>query len=806
MKISESWLREWVNPAVTTEELAAMLTMAGLEVDSLSPVAGSFTHVIVAEVRQTKPHPDASRLTVCEVDAGNAQLLQVVCGAKNVRAGLKVALAQIGASLPNGMEIKETQLRGELSQGMLCSAEELGLIDTSEGIIELAEDAPLGMDVREYLGLNDQVLDIDLTPNRADCLSVQGIAREVAAITGQPLTPVSFAMPAPSVDDICTIQVESKAQSACTHYYGQIIRGINSNAKTPLWMSERLRRSGIRAIHPVVDVTNYVMLELGQPMHAFNLPTLEGGITVRFAREDETLQLLDGSTAAFSKANKSKPVLVIADEKQVLAIAGVMGGEASAVDESSTDILLESAYFTPSIIAGVARSFGLTTESSQRFERGIDPLMQRVALSRATELLLSIVGGNAGPINEYVDSKGTPKPVEIAFKPGRLKQLIGIDLSPTEMKNSLCALGMDVLETDKIWKVTVPSYRFDIALDVDLIEEIVRLYGYDNIACEKMVVPVTSGSMNPLELLQAKLTQFFMTRGYHETITYSFVDPKLQALFYPDSVTMDLLNPISSELSSMRVSLWPGLLASMIHNSHRQQTSIKLFESGVVFVSDAGHLEERHCFAGLLMGEVGATNWLLEKRSFDFYDLKGDLEALFAGLHLPSIEFCSKSSQCALHPGKSAKMLLNGEVVGWCGVLHPLIAEELDVSDEVIVFELQLDKLRAPEAPRYSPISKFPSIRRDLSLLVDEQVQMADIERVVREAVSESSRSNTIGLKSLDVFDVYVGEGVPANKKSLAVSLVLQDFQRTLVDGEINQIISAIIKTLGENLAITLRE
>ena len=297
-----------------------------------------------------------------------------------------------------------------------------------------------------------------------------------------------------------------------------------------------------------------------------------------------------------------------------------------------------------------------------------------------------------------------------------------------------------------------------------------------------------------------------MTRGYHETITYSFVDPKLQALFYPDSVTMDLLNPISSELSSMRVSLWPGLLASMIHNSHRQQTSIKLFESGVVFVSDAGHLEERHCFAGLLMGEVGATNWLLEKRSFDFYDLKGDLEALFAGLHLPSIEFCSKSSQCALHPGKSAKMLLNGEVVGWCGVLHPLIAEELDVSDEVIVFELQLDKLRAPEAPRYSPISKFPSIRRDLSLLVDEQVQMADIERVVREAVSESSRSNTIGLKSLDVFDVYVGDGVPANKKSLAVSLVLQDFQRTLVDGEINQIISAIIKTLGENLAITLRE
>ena len=805
MKISESWLREWVNPALLTEQLAAKLTMAGLEVDGISPVAGPFTQVIVAQVRQTKPHPDASRLTVCEVDAGGKQMLQVVCGAKNVRAGLKVALAQIGAKLPNDLEIKETTLRGELSQGMLCSSVELGLSDNSEGIIELAADAPVGVDLRVYLSLDDHVLDIDLTPNRADCLSVLGVARELAALSDAPLKAMIPSDNVPTIKDECAIVVQ--AAKACPQYCGRIIKGVNSAAKTPLWMTERLRRAGIRAIHPVVDVTNYVMLELGQPMHAFNLEKIHGGIMVRFAHPGEELVLLDESTAVLMKEGHQKEVLVIADEVKVLAIAGVMGGAASAVDEQTTDIFLESAFFSPLSIAGVARSFGLTTESSQRFERGIDPTLQRCALERATALLLEITGGKAGPITGIENQAELPKPAKIIFNPQRVKQLVGIDLPLSVMKKTLGALGMDVQVRDEKneWLVLVPAYRFDITLDVDLIEEIVRVHGYDEIAQEKMIVPVEPGVINPLELLLAKATQFFINRAYNETITYSFVDPKLQELLFPDAATMNLLNPISSELSSMRVSLWPGLIASMLYNYHRQHTTIKLFETGVTFVSNAGVLEELPCLAGLIVGELGATDWLLEKRSFDFYDLKGDLQALFASLQLTEVEFRPDGNHPALHPGKSAQVFVQGRAVGWCGVLHPLLVETLDLSDEVILFEVQLPPLMTQSRPRYKAISKFPFIRRDLSLLVNTELTMAEIERIIKSTVDEKPTHRT-WLKSLDVFDVYVGEGIPADKKSLAVSLVLQDESRTLVDSEINDLMTAIIKQLEEKLAITLRD
>ena len=803
MKISESWLNEWVDSALPIDKMAALLTMAGLEVDSINPVAGAFTRVIVALVRKTKPHPEADRLTLCEVDVGNNQLLQVVCGAKNVRAGLKVALAQIGAKLPPNIEIKETRLRGELSQGMLCSSSELGLTDTSEGILELAEEAPLGVDLREYLNLDDQVLDIDLTPNRADCLSVQGIAREVAAITKQELRSFNPPQCQPAIRDELTLRVE--ASDACPRYCGRIIQGVDSTAMTPLWMSERLRRSGIRAIHPVVDVTNYVMLELGQPMHAFNLQKIQGALSVRFAHTDEKIALLDGTTADFSRDSRSGTPLVIADENEVLAIAGVMGGEASAVDAQTRDIFLESAFFTPTVVAGVARSYGLTTESSQRFERGVDSCLQEIALERATELLLAITGGKAGPISRSVNHESLPKSTEIQFNPERVKQLIGISLSLPEMKGMLQALGMQVNDAQAKWVVTVPSYRFDIALDVDLIEEIVRLHGYDKIFSEKMLATVQPGVINPLEVLTQQLIHFFTSRAYHETITYSFVDPKIQKLLYPDAVTLDLINPISSELSSMRLSLWPGLLASMRHNSHRQQSTIKLFESGVTFASFEGSLEEKHCFAGLILGEVVASNWLLEKRRFDFYDLKGDLQALFSSLHLPDLEFRAIGSHTALHPGKSAQLWLNGQAVGWCGVLHPCLAETLDLVDEVIIFELQLEQLIARPATRYEAISKFPFIRRDLALLVDNTLTFADVESLVKQTVDEVP-AHKAWLKSFDIFDVYVGAGIPANKKSFAVSLVLQDDYRTLVDSEINEVINAIITRLGEKLAITLRD
>lgn len=791
MKVSELWLREWVNPAKNAEELAALLTMAGLEVDAVNPVAGAFDKVIVAQVKQTTPHPQADKLTLCEVDTGSKRL-KVVCGASNVRTGLKVALAQVGATLPGGLTIKESTLRGELSQGMLCSAAELGLADASEGIIELDEDAPIGQDLRDYLMLNDQVLDIDLTPNRADCLSVLGIAREVAAISRLPLKKPAAAHCPPAMDE--EISIELLDREGCPQYYGRVIRGINPQAKTPLWMREKLRRSGIRAIHPVVDITNYVMLELGQPMHAFDLKLVESGIRVRKSQKGEVIELLDGQQAELT-GNE----LVIANASQPVAIAGVMGGAHSGVTEETVDIFLESAFFNPVTIAGVARRYGLSTDSSQRFERGVDPALQGLAIERATELLLNITGGKAGPVSRVSQVEHLPQNKVIELKPGKVKQLTGLEVGPQDMLGMLQGLGMTVDHQGAVWKVTPPTHRFDMRLDVDLIEEIVRLYGYDRIPGDKMITTVQAGVINPLETLSKQLSQFFMARGYHETISYSFVDPELQAALYPANEFMTLLNPISSELSQMRAGMWPGLIASMVYNIHRQQPTIKFVENGVVFDVKHGKLTEQACFAGLLTGQSGAVNWLEQTRAFDFYDAKGDLEALFASLHLKDIAF-QKADHDALHPGKSAHIMRDGKAIGWCGVLHPRLAQALDVSDEVILFELTLAALAQVEPVRYQPISKFPQIRRDLSLLADEQVSVAAIEALIQGTVANG------WLKSFDVFDVYTGDSIPAGKKSIAIALTLQDDKRTLIDHEINEIISAIIKKLDEKFAITLRE
>lgn len=795
MKVSELWLREWVNPPLDKKQIASLLTMAGLEVDAVNPVAGAFERVVVAKVETTKPHPQADKLTLCEVNTGTGPLVKVVCGAANVRAGLKVALAQLSAKLPGGLEIKETTLRGELSQGMLCSISELGLAEQSEGIMELDDDAPLGVDLRAYLLLDDYVFDVDLTPNRADCFSVLGIAREVAALTKLPLKPVPDTICQPTIDGFLTIKLE--AAEACPHYCGRIIRGINSQARTPLWISERLSRAGLRSIHPVVDVTNYVMLELGQPMHAFDLKTLEGNLIVRYSRPKETLELLDGQ-----QIELNDKVLLIADSEKPLAMAGVMGGIESSVQEQTTDIFLESAFFNPLAIAGIARSYGLFTDSSQRYERGVDPNLQLVALERATVLLLDIVGGEVGPISQVREDQYLPANNTLSFNPVRVKQLTGIAIAEDEMALMLEGLGMTINRVgDKaLWKVTVPSHRFDIALDVDLVEEIIRLYGYDKMQGEKMVATVQPGTINPYEQLAQHMAQFFTARAYQETISYSFVDPELQQALYPDSQTMQLLNPISSELSEMRLGMWPGLLASMIYNLHRQQTAIKFFETGVVFDLQSGSLEEHSCIAGLLMGEKGAINWSEQTRKFDFYDLKGDLEALAASLHLGHSMVFIAAEHPALHPGKSAVIKIEGVPVGWCGALHPRMADALDLPNEVLLFEIRLSALLTKESPRYQQISKFPQIRRDLSLLVDNEVSAAQIENLVREVVSID------WLKAFDVFDVYTGESIPEGKKSLAIALTLQDDKRTLVDGEINAIISAIMIKLDEQFSIILRD
>lgn len=793
MKVSELWLREWVNPSLNGQQLAALLTMAGLEVDAVTPVAGAFTGVIVAEVLNTTPHPQADKLTLCEIHTGAGKPLKVVCGAANVRRGLKIALAQIGANLPGGLVIKESMLRGELSQGMLCSVSELGLAESSDGIMELDDDAPLGVDLRTYLSLDDQVLDIDLTPNRADCFSVLGVAREVAALTSLPLQPLPKEISLPAIDERLTIKLLNP--DAGPQYCGRVIRGINPQVHTPAWMSERLRRAGLRPIHPVVDITNYVMLELGQPMHAFDLQAIEGDINVRFAKVNETLKLLDGQQITLHDK-----VLVIADNKKPLAMAGIMGGEDSAVQEHTTDVFLESAFFNPITIAGVARSYGLCTDSSQRFERGVDPDLQQLALERATFLLLEIVGGIAGPVSFVSDSAALPVKNKILFNPAKVQQLTGLAIAEDEMARMLQGLGMVVdRKTAEAWQINIPSHRFDISLDVDLIEEIIRLYGYDKLPGDKMNTTVQAGNINPLESLATRFGQFFIARGYNETISYSFVDPELQQELYPQIPTMQLLNPISSELSQMRVGMWPGLIAAMVYNTHRQQTAIKLFENGVIFDLQQGSLQEHACIAGLLTGEQGAMNWSEKTAKFDFYDAKGDLQALFNALQLPEVHFVAEVHP-ALHPGKSARIMIADQEAGWCGVLHPRIADALDTQDEVVLFELRLNSLIDTLPVRYQQISKFPQIRRDLSLLVDNEVSAAQIEQLVRQTVDKS------WLKSFDVFDVYTGESIPAGKKSLAIALTLQDDKRTMVDTEINEIIGAIIKKLEEKFAIILRD
>ncbi|STX52552.1 Phenylalanyl-tRNA synthetase beta subunit [Legionella busanensis] len=792
MKVSENWLREWVNPALNTEQLASVLTMAGLEVDAINPVAGTFNNVIVAQVTATKPHPQADKLTLCEVDIGKEQRLKVVCGAANVRSGLKVALAQIGATLPNDLVIKETKIRGELSQGMLCSAAELGLLDTSEGIIELANEAPLGKDLRAYLALNDSVLDIDLTPNRADCLSVIGVAREVAALTQSSLVPIAIADIKPKIDEVKTVNLT--ALEACPQYCGRVIRGINSQAVTPLWIQERLRRAGQRIIHPIVDITNYVMLELGQPMHAFDFNYLKGDIVVRYSNKNETIELLDGQQLSLPEG-----VLLIADNKEPLAVAGVMGGAQSAVNEATVDIFLESAFFSPPVIAKVARRFGIFTDSAQRFERGVDPNLQVKAIERATALILEVAGGDAGPIILEQGQQFLPVNQPIQFNPLKVKKLTGLDISEAEIKQILLHLGMSITEKEKIWQVTAPSYRFDIHLDVDLVEEVVRLFGYDRIPGQKLIAPIVTGEINPLEVLSIKFNHFFTARKYYETISYSFVDPDLQRIICPNTEALSLLNPISSELSQMRVSMWPGLIASMIHNIHRQQTTIKFYENGVVFNAIDGKIQEENCIAGLLTGEYAPLSWLEEKRKLDFYDAKGDLETLFRLLNLKDVRF-KASEHSALHPGKTAEIIWQSQTIGWCGVLHPRLADALDLADEVILFELKTQPLTKSTIAHYHKISKYPQIRRDLSFLVNKQVTAEEIKLAVMEVVNPKL------LKSFDIFDVYTGKAIPADKKSLAIAITLQDNNRTLIDEEINEIISAIIKELTDKFTITLRD
>ncbi|ARD43091.1 phenylalanine--tRNA ligase subunit beta [Colwellia sp. PAMC 21821] len=803
MKFSESWLREWVNPAISSDELAHQITMAGLEVDAVEPVAGEFTGVLIGEVVECGPHPDADKLQVTKINLGpdynDGELADIVCGAKNCRLGLKVAVATVGAVLPGDFKIKKAKLRGVPSHGMLCSESEIGLSESADGIMELASDAPIGMCVREYLDLNDVTIDVDLTANRGDCLGLKGLAREVGVLNNLSVTEPEITAVTPTIDD--TVAITLSAEKACPRYLGRVIKNININAQTPLWMVEKLRRCGTRSIDPVVDVTNYVLLEQGHPMHAFDLSAIAGGINVRFANEAEKLTLLDGNEVTLSTQT-----LVIADNEKALAMAGIFGGLASGVTNESKDIFLESAFFAPLAILGKARQYGLHTDASHRYERGIDPQLQRDAMERATQLLLEIVGGEAGPIVEAVSIENIPAERTVTLRRAKLDGRIGHHIKDTTVAEILTRLGFNVTETGadqaKVWTVVVPAYRFDISIEVDLIEEVARIFGYNNIPNVSPKATLAMREQKEAQLPLSKLRNVLVNRGYQEAITYSFVDPKVQAQLHPGQATMTLPHPISSEMSEMRVSLWTGLLQSVAYNQNRQQNRVRLFESGLRFIPDESvenGVRQDNMIAGVLSGQRSEEHWDIEKAASDFYDIKSDVEALLGLTNNVSDFVFSKAEIDALHPGQTAAIHKNGVLVGHVGALHPELERKLGLNGRTLVFELLLAEVCTQNIPQARDISRFPANRRDIAVVIDEQVSANKVLQLIEKVGGNY-------LVDLNLFDVYRGNGIESGFKSLAIAMTLQDNNKTLEEKDITDVVNRVVDTLKTELNASLRD
>lgn len=791
MKFSEQWLRGWVSPQVSRDELVARLSMAGLEVDSVTLAAGEFTGVIVGEVLSTEPHPDADKLRVCQVSNGK-ETFQVVCGAPNVRPGLKIPFATIGAELPGDFKIKKAKLRGVESNGMLCSQAELQVGEGNDGLMELPADAPVGQDIRVYLQLDDASIEVDLTPNRGDCLSLAGLAREVGALYAAPVTRLVVAT-VPAVHDEVR-PVEVLAPEACPRYLGRVIRNVDLTRPTPLWMVERLRRADVRSIDAAVDITNYVMLELGQPLHAFDLAEINGGIRVRMADEGEKLVLLDGQEVTLRS-----DTLVIADHTRALAIAGVMGGEHSGVSATTRDIFLESAFFDQISVAGKARSYGLHTDASHRYERGVDWQLAREAMERATGLLLEITGGDAGPIIETVSEQHLPAIAPITLRTQRITQMLGMEMDSAEVERLLSALGLTIsADGAGQWRVEVPSHRFDISLEVDLIEELARLYGYN-----RLPVRYPQARLAPQAKAEARsdlpeLRRLLVARGYQEAITYSFIDPKQFELFSPGVEPLLLANPISNDMAAMRSSLWPGLVKALQHNLNRQQDRVRLFESGLRFVGQLEGLKQEPMLAGVVCGSRLPEGWAQGRDVVDFFDVKADVEAVlgFAGA-LDSFTFVA-GKHPALHPGQTARIEREGREVGYLGAIHPELSKTLGLDRPVFVFELVLAEVALGKMPKFHELSRFPEVRRDLALLADKDVAASAVLEVIRENAGE-------WLTDLRLFDVYQGKGIDPHRKSLAVGLTWQHPSRTLNDDEVNSTTQAILTSLEQRLNATLR-
>lgn len=788
MKISTAWLNEWVHSGWDPRTLAERLTMAGFEVESIERAAPVLDGVVVARITSCEPHPDAAKLRVCQVEDGSGSPVQVVCGAANARPGLVSAFARVGAVLPGDVRISSARLRGVESLGMLCSARELGLGEGHAGILELGDGYQPGTSLTEALALDDNILELSITPNRGDALSVLGIAREVAAISGQPLVTPSMPRVTATLPDVFDVQLE--AGEACPTFVGRVVRGVRPEATSPLWLQERLRRAGLRSISPVVDVTNLVMLEMGQPMHAYDLRRLNGGIRVRWARAGETLRLLDGREVVLGP-----DVLMIADASGPIGLAGIMGGEASGIDPDTTDVFLEVAFFQPAAVAGRARRFGLQTDASQRFERGVDPCLQERAMERATALLLEIAGGEPGPtvVSGKPLSGLERSPIEVSIE--FLEKRLGLPLEVNEVVDALKALGMEVNQSGDDLRVLPPSHRFDLAIPEDLSEEVARIHGYDRIQPVDATAGQVAAPSTESRVPERRYLSLLADRGYQEVISYAFTGREEQLRFAGQTALVELANPLSAELAAMRLSLWPGLMAALTGNVRRQRERVRLFEHGRGFPAGA---VEKNLLAAVAWGAVLPEQWSSDRREVDFYDLKGDLEALLQlGNSIRDIRFES-ASHPALHPGRSARIIIRENSVGWIGELHPALLQAYDLRTPPLLFEVDADLSFMSELPVYHGISRYPSVRRDLALVVPESILLDQI----LESVSVSSGS---ALREVRVFDVYRGPGLEPGFKSVAMGLILQKFEGTLTDHDADALVASVVSRLSTDCGARIR-
>ena len=789
MKFSERWLREWVDPVVGSEQLMRLLTMAGLEIEATEPAAIAVSNVVVGEVLAVVRHPDADKLNVCSVSDGTTTF-QVVCGASNVRAGLKVPFAKVGAKLGDELTIKRAKLRGVESHGMLCSAAELGMEESAEGLLELPVAAPVGVDLNNYLQLDDQLAEVNLTPNRGDCLSIAGLAREVGVLTLTPVVGPAITPVVPTVPDTKGVTLETAAD--CPRYLGRVIRNIRTDVETPLWMQEKLRRCGLRCIEPVVDVTNYVLLEFGQPMHAFDLNKLQGDIRVRRAKIDEKLILLDGKEVALDP-----DVLVIADQAGAIAMAGVMGGKASAVGQLTTDIFLESAFFAPLAIAGRARRYGLHTDAGHRYERGVDFNLPALAMERATQLLLELVGGQPGPV--IVAEAAVPVIAPITLRRDRIQRLLGASLSDNTVEEILGRLGIvPQLVSAEGWSCSVPSWRFDIRIEADLIEELARISGYDNLPVNSPMARLPLRGQVESQIGMRKLRSRLTALGYQEVVTYSFVDSELEEVLGEGGKPTALANPISQDLAVMRTNLWSGLVKTLKHNQNRQVTRLRAFESGLSFVNKNNEIEQKIKVSCILWGAGAEEQWATSSQTVDFFDIKGDIEELLALTNVRTEFEFKEAVHKALQPGQTARIERKGQVVGWVGALHPLLQQSLDIPGKVYLAELDFALLRMAAIPIVSELSRFPQVRRDLAVVVAQEVSAQAVLDILTQTAGDS-------LQSLVLFDVYQGENIGNGKKSLALGLTFQHASRTLADDDINPIIDSCIKALEAKFNAELR-